>query len=179
MYALIEPLRPASLDDVQCVAILRSGKQCKFAAEEGATHCRRHRPLKGQARVNYATAMAMPSIPPSQLFDLRAEVDLLKRLIGARAGLIRDENTLVLYSGQLADMISRAQKLIDGAVRLETERGELLPKAKALELIGNVMSVVADVVKDVALIDEIHDRILDLLEPETPNGNTTECGSLR
>lgn len=170
MYALIEPLRPATLDDVQCTAILRSGKQCHFAAVEGTTYCRRHAPLKGQARVNYATALAMPSIPVSQLFDLRAEIDLLKRLIGARAGLIRDENTLVLYSGQLADMITRAQKLIDGAVKLEVERGELLPKNKALELIGSIMTIVADVVKDVGLIDEIHDRILELLEPETANG---------
>ena len=166
MYALIEPLRPATHDDVQCNATLRSGKQCKFAAEEGTMYCRRHRPLKGQARVNYATALTMPSIPANQLFDLRAEVDLLKRLIGARAGLIRDENTLVLYSGQLADMITRAQKLIDGAVKLETERGELLPKTKAMELIGTIMSIVADVVKDVTLIDEIHDKILELLEPE-------------
>jgi hypothetical protein len=166
MFALIQPLRPASHDDVQCEATLRNGKQCHFAAEEGTLHCRRHRPINGQRRLDYITAMEMPSVPPNQLFDLKAEIDLVKRLIAARARLIRDENTLVLYSGALADLVTRTQKLIDGAVKLEVDKGELLPKAKAMELISTVMSVIADVVKDTTIIDEIHERLTELLEPE-------------
>ena len=165
MYSLLEPLRPASHDDVQCAATLKNGKQCHFAAEDGQIYCRRHRELTPVRRFEYATAMQMPHIPKGQLFDLTAEVRLLKQLIASRVEQLRDADGVLLYSGHIADLMTRLQKLIDGALKLELARGELLPKAAALDLIKDIMDIVADVVIDQSLLDLIQEKIEERLVP--------------
>lgn len=166
MYALIEPLKPATHDDVQCTAVMRNGKQCHFAAEEGRLYCRRHRELAPIKRFEYATAIQMPHIPRGQLFDLTAEVQVLKQLIAARLELIKDSDGVIVYSGHIADLMTRLQKLIDGALKLEQARGELLPKSAALALIGSIMGIIADEVNDTDVLDRIRDRIAEQLVPE-------------
>lgn len=166
MFALIDPLRPASHEDVQCTAVMRNGKRCHFAAEDGQLYCRRHRELAPVKRFEYATAVQMPRIPRGQLFDLTAEVQVLKQLIAARLELIKDADGLIVYSGHIADLMTRLQKLIDGAVKLEQARGELLPKSAAMALIGSIMGIIADEVRDTDILDRIRDRIAEQLAPE-------------
>jgi hypothetical protein len=163
MFALIEPMRPAAIGDIQCSAALRTGKQCHYAAEDGELYCRKHRELSPHKRFEYATAMHMPTIPRSEIFSLTEEVRLLKQLIAARVGRITDENSLILTAGPVADMLTKLQKLVDAAVKLETAKGELISREAAMALIASIMTVVADVVVDVDLIDQIHDRMQELL----------------
>lgn len=173
MYALTTPLRRAATEDNQCQAVLRNGKKCPFQAEDESDFCSRHRQ---NAQHRYAIAAELPQIPAGALLDLTAEVDLLKRLIGARAALLKDSDSIILYSGHIADLITRAQKLVDGAVKLEQAKGNLLPRATAMALIGNIINIVADVVQDVDVLDEIHERIEALLlEQTTPEQGNVAC----
>ena len=108
--------------------------------------------------------MPLPKIPRSALFDLTAEVELLKRLIAARTEMLKDQDSIIIYSGHIADLITRLQKLMDGAIKLEQAKGNLISREVAMSLIGNIMNAVADVVKDIEQLDAIHERIEALLE---------------
>ena len=163
MFHLAAPMRPASLDDVRCSALLKTGKQCHYAAEDGEIFCRKHREMSPHKRFEYATALSMPTVPRAQALNLIEEIRLLKQLIAARVSRITDENSLILTAGPVADMIAKLHKLVESAVRLETAKGELISRDAAKALIASIMNIVADVVDDVDVIDTINDRIQDVL----------------
>ena len=165
-FCLTTPLRRASADDLQCQAVQTDGKPCPFAAEEDSNYCRRH---QHKQRHSYAVTAVIPKVPRSALFDLTAEVELLKRLIAARAELLKDADSVVIYSGHIADLITRLQKLMDGAIKLEQAKGNLLSRSAAMALIGNIMNAVADVVTDIEQLDKIHQRIEALLTAQEQN----------
>ena len=162
-YGLATPMRRAAHDDVCCKAALPSGKQCTYVAEDGQEYCRKHRHLDRNNHYQYKTVVNLPSIPRSQLFDLTAEVDLLKRLIALRAQMLTDEDSVLLYSGHVASLLQQLQKLIDGAIKLEQAKQELLPRTVAMQLIGSIMDAVADVVQSPEILDQIHGKIEQIL----------------
>jgi len=153
-------MRPASLDDIQCEAVLANGKRCHFAVEDDQQYCRKHR----RTNFEYAIGTTTPNIPRGQLFDLTAETTLLKRILAARAQMLTDSDSLIVYSGHIADLISKVQKLTEGALKLEHDKRNLIPRAEALKLIGTLMQIVADEVQDIAILDKIYQRLEDLIE---------------
>jgi hypothetical protein len=161
-YEMITPMRPASHDDVQCEAVLPNGKRCHFAAEDNFQHCRKHRHLN-KSSYEYAIGITTPNIPRGQLFDLTAETTLLKRILAARAQMINDPDSLIIYSGHIADLISKVQKLTEGALKLEQDKHNLIPRTEALQLVGTLMQIVADEVQDINILDKIYQRLDDLI----------------
>ncbi len=162
-FCLASPMRPAAYDEVCCKAALPNGSQCHFVAEDGSEYCRKHRHLTQRTRFRYKTSTPLPRIPPSQLFDLTAEVELLKGLIAQRAQMLVDPDSVLLYSGHIAQLIAQMQKLMDGAIKLEQAKQNLLSRDAAMRLIGDIIDVVAAVVDDIDKIDQIHERIEQLL----------------
>lgn len=156
-------MRPATADDIQCLAVTNTGKQCPFCAEEDSDYCRRHLHLSSKKRFEYAAATPLPRIPKSALFDLTPEVQLLKQLIAARTEMLTDPDSLIIYSGHISDLISKLQKLMDGAIKLEVAKGNLLSRTAAMALIGKIMNAVADVVTDIDQLDQIHEKINELI----------------
>ena len=157
-------MRPATHEDVQCEAVLPTGKRCHFAVEEdNSQYCRKHRHLRPNG-YEYALATTVPNIPRGQLFDLTAETKLIKQLIAARAQLISDPDSLIVYSGHLSDLIIKSQKLVEGALKLEQDKHNLIPRGEVLNLVGTLMQIVADEVKDVTTLDKIYQRLEELIE---------------
>ncbi len=161
-YEMITPLRPATHDDAVCEAVLPNGKQCHFAAEDGKRHCRKHRHLE-KSNFDYAVGAELPNIPDSQLYDLTAETRLLKRLVAGRAALLTDSDSLIIYSGHVADLVSRVHKLTEGSLKLEKEKGDLISRTEALALVGTLMQIVADEVDDTNILDNIYHRLEELI----------------
>lgn len=161
--SLAAPLRKAGPGEVPCAGVMRNGIRCTFAPEEGDIYCRRCRTVKPRTRYEYHLATSAPQVPHSAVFDLTEESRLLKRLIAARAAQVKDDNSLILAAGPISDMVLKLQKLVIAAADLEEKKGELISREAAMRLIGNIMSIVADEVQDVEILERINDRILDTL----------------
>lgn len=166
MFALAEPRRLAEVGEEPCLQVLRDGRRCPYAPASGDIYCRAHTREGPQKRFEYALALSAPRVAGKDVFDLTAEVRLLKQLIQARLALVKDDNSLILAAGPVGELVAKVQKLVTAAVHLEEKKGELLSRERAMALIGHIMNIVADVVKDADIIEQINEKILEYLAEE-------------
>ena len=78
--------------------------------------------------------------------------------------MITDPDSLIVYSGHIADLISKVHKLTEGALKLEQDKHNLIPRTEALQLVGTLMQIVADEVKEIEVLDRIYQRLEILIE---------------
>lgn len=156
-------------DPKRCQSGGRTG-QCPYARIEGSEYCVRHagpnakqktvekaknayRLSKWQGRVNEFAE-------DSEVKSLRGEIGITRMLLEEIVNQCTDTTSLMMYSGKIADLVTRIEKLVSACHRLEERTGMLLDKGAALHLAGVIVEIIAEFVSDEEAIDNISNQIV-------------------
>lgn len=95
--------------------------------------------------------------------SLREEIGIIRLLIENVLNQCSDSAQLSLYSGKIAELVMKAEKLVVSCDKLETKFGMLLDKAAILTLGSEIVKIIGKHVKETAAIDAISGDIIDVL----------------
>jgi hypothetical protein len=149
----------------RCQAVVKLG-QCPFTAIENTKNCHMHtnggvqakaaltnyRLGKWQARLNeLASSDAVKS--------LRDEIGIMRMTLEEIVNRCQDSNDLIIYSGKIADMATRIEKLVSSCHRLELSTGSLLDRQDILQLAANLVDIMTRHIPDQDVIDVVSEEI--------------------
>ncbi len=109
----------------------------------------------------------------SQIKDMREEIALCRTLIETRLNLATEETEFISSLGILHQYLSTVEKLVASCHRMDSNLGNVLDKASVLTLAQEMVTIVAEELKEVPNRDEIVDRIANRLI-ETIGAKTNE-----
>lgn len=156
-------------DPRRCQAVTGKG-QCKFLSLEGNTVCRIH--VSSHARAENKKHAEVYQLTKwrdrlSRLTDesgiksLRDEIGILRMTLESVVQKCQTDEDLIINATQIGDLVSRVEKLVISCARLEKQTGMMLDKTTALQIAGNIVSIIGEHVTDPIIIDNISDAIIE------------------
>lgn len=152
-------------DPRRCQAVVQSHGQCWNKAVDDCTTCLAHGGA-AQNRLNEKADAKMYTLGKwrakaskfqdhDKIKSLREEIGILRMMIDERMSYCKTETDLLLWSGPLADMIMKVEKLVASCTKLETHLGGILDKTQALQLGQEMVEIIGkhlDMIPDKALL---------------------------
>ena len=102
---------------------------------------------------------------------LRGEIGILRLLTEEILNQCGDQTQLIIYSGKLADLVMKTEKLVSSCDRLESRMGTVLDQAGALILAGEIVQAIGEEITDADAIDRISNKIIDSIVRRTGGSN--------
>lgn len=167
-----EPPKIAGPDDPQCQAITAQG-QCKFAAPFQGANCILHNGIRHVKAANKASIYERLSTQYKERirqmtdhsghYSLNEEVGILRMMLETLLTDIQDDSSKTLRSiGQVAELITRIEKLVSAAMKAEKYIGGLLSRHQAQQMLQEAVDVIANEITDVVVLARIADKLTDL-----------------
>jgi len=134
----------------------------------GANHCARHggnmaNPKEKHLR-NYRLTKwknRVGELADSQgIKSLREEVGILRIIMEEMLNQCEDATDLLLYSSRMADLVMKIEKVVISCDKMESKMGMLLSRESVLQLAGEFVSIIADQVDDMEVIDAISMKMI-------------------
>lgn len=94
---------------------------------------------------------------------LRGEIGIIRMLIQNMLVQCRNEAELLIYSSKLADLVTRAEKLVRSCDRLEASSTTTLDRAGQIRFLSKVVDVIGKHVDGDAL-DAISNELMDIVK---------------
>lgn len=177
-------------DPNRCQSLDSKG-QCINKATEGGKYCMTHGGVQAaiaEARVEqrmYNAGKWRAAISKFQDHDklksLREEIGILRIMIDERLKLCHDPMDLMLYSGPLADMIVKVEKLVLSCNKIEMHLSGVLDHTQALQLaqemvgiIGRHLDTIVDKEKILSVIKDFDPDIIDSVSDVLADSKTKE-----
>ncbi len=93
--------------------------------------------------------------------SLREEIGLLRMVLETLINQCHEESDLIVHASQIGDLISKVEHVVLSCNRLEKQTGMMLDKSAALQIAGNVVSIIGEHVSDPDVIEKIADEIIE------------------
>ncbi len=153
----------------RCKHVGRAG-QCSFEAQEGSDYCARH--AKGTDLELKHYLLTVPELRDAAIRqnglddvkDLTDEIKMCRVMAERRFNMIDSNADFLAAIGTINTLYTTLEKLISSCHRLETSIGTLMSRDALLQLAKKIVGVLAEEVKDEALVDRITDKLLTLLD---------------
>ena len=154
--------------------------QCDRQAENGQ-FCARHGPITPDEAIrHYNITNRLVSgthdrhNAVSQIKDLREEISLCRALIETRLNLATEESEFIASMGILHQYLATVEKLSASCHRMDSNLGNVLDKASVLTLAQELVTIVAEELKEIPGRDAIVDRIAHRLVEAIGTKNNEE-----
>lgn|SRR5215471_1213074 len=148
-------------------------RQCPYEAVEGTPYCPRHggnKPAQAkeqQSLRNYRFSRYQGRVNEfadnDQVKSLREEIGVLRMTLEEIVNQCKSSTELVIFSGRIADLVVKIQKLVESCHRLELSSGEMFDKTRALNLASTIINVVSNHVPNPDILSAISNEILLLI----------------
>lgn len=99
-----------------------------------------------------------------ELLSLNREVALMKSLVEAKLNLITDEHSFAMNHAGVAGLLMNLDKLVTSCARLNDKLGMSMNAQQALAFSDDVLSCIAEEIKDPDVIKRIQARIRESYE---------------
>jgi len=157
---------PDSVDRCQGVAKFA---QCMHRVVTGSKFC----PMHGGAGIAAAAKVAEARMytlakwqarlgqfaDHSQLKSLNQEIALARMTLEAIFNKCDDEHAVIMASGRIGDMLTRIEKLVVSAQRIEKATGQLLGKGSILQIAGEIVNIIDKHVADKSIVNTMANEI--------------------
>lgn len=163
----------------RCQAVVKMG-QCPYQAVENGNMCPMH--CKGGTeeaknlrnyRLSQWGARVAEFADNSQVKSLREEIGLLRLILEETLGLCKTSGELLIYSGKIADLTMKIEKLVSSCHRLEMSTGALLDKAALLQTAATLIEIIGRHVKDEILLNAISNEFLTTIRDSNNGGEVS------
>jgi hypothetical protein len=155
-------------DPNRCQATNAHG-QCPYKSGEHSSYCSMHGDNKA-AEAHRKKLLNMYHLSKWQnrvdefsehdnVKSLRSEIGIARMVMETILNQCNDKSDLLLYSGRIMEMLTKIQGLIVSCHKLESNLGQLLDKASALNLASQIVTIVAEEINDPQVTDRISSRI--------------------
>ena len=154
--------------NTRCLGSSKTLGSCPFKKMPGANHCARHggnmaNPKEKHLR-NYRLTKwknRVGELADSQgIKSLREEVGILRIIMEEMLNQCEDATDLLLYSSRMADLVMKIEKVVVSCDKMESKMGMLLSRESVLQLAGEFVSIIADQVDDMEVIDAISMKMI-------------------
>lgn len=144
--------------------------QCSFLAVPGSNMCPKHdlhniarqrNADKRNYRLTKWQARMEEFADSDKVKSLREEIGILRILLEENMNRCQSAMDIVLYSGKISDLVVKIEKLVASCHRLEQSTGLLLDKSAVINLSNTIITIIANNVKDDAILSVVSDQILD------------------
>lgn len=137
---------------------------CHYDALDGSDYCRRHGDEPARIRGYQLTDPELRSTfeqmsASTELRSLKEDVALLRALLVSRVNYARNEAEKIQAIQNVAPMFATVDKLVNSLDKLERRTGEVLEKAAATKLVGDILNILMDELNGVENRDTIVDRV--------------------
>ena len=95
--------------------------------------------------------------------NLRDEIGILRMMMEEKINRCADETDLMLQSGPISDMVLKIEKVVGSCHKLEGSMGQLLDKQAILQFAGEMIAIIAEEIKDQAVLDSITNKLMAVL----------------
>jgi hypothetical protein len=139
-------------DPQRCQGRGANGGQCWNKVEPPAVKCNKCRAVPAGNPDNYLAEQFQQRLtiecgPGEEIKLLRESLSLCHAMIAAHAKLVKDESTLLAYSGGLSRLITDAEKVTKSLVQLEREADMLLGKPALIRWAMQVSQAISEAIK--------------------------------
>lgn len=151
-------------DPRRCQGTYANG-QCNHQAAPNSIYCTKHGAtreelkLKRQIMRQYNVAKWQSRIEHFSDHDsvktLRDEIGIIRMLLETIMNQCHSDMELLLFSSKISDLVSRIESLVRNCHRLESQMGQLLDKAAALQLSGEIVEIIGMHIDDEEVIKSI------------------------
>jgi hypothetical protein len=165
-------LQPAADNDPnRCQSNGLGGNQCKYKATEGSKFCPAHGGNKTIESVTaknielyriakYRTRLNELNKEDDKVKSLREEIGLLRILTEERFNLIKEPLDLLMHSSAIADLVTRIEKLVVSAQKIEEKLGGLLDKNQVIQLAQEIINIIDNNIDDKSKVEFIANQML-------------------
>lgn len=163
-------------DPDRCQSINSQG-QCMLKKAEGSDYCPAHcnqtalKKQRKKKRHMYDVQRFKERLGKFEDRDdiktLHAEIAVLRMVLEETLQRCESNHDLILKSQQISELAMKIEKLVVSCSRLDEKMGSMLDKTQALNLMAEVVDIVAEHVTDPEVVDNIANQILENLDAKT------------
>jgi hypothetical protein len=142
---------------VRCQAVDKQN-QCNDQQVEGSKYCPRHngnmaavskakQDIKNYQLMRWKSQLS-DKMSSESIKSLREEIGILRIIMQETMNRCEDAADLIMYSGKIADVAMKIEKLVTSCAKLESSLGLMLDKAAALQLSGEIVDIISRHISD-------------------------------
>lgn len=169
----LDPVEPFAPD--RCQGSDKNG-QCGYRAEAGSKYCFRHGANKTVEK-NHRNAARMYQLDKYQarveefagddeVKNLRAEIGILRMTLESLIKQIDSPVKFAIHAGRIADICVKLEKLVSSCHRIEVSTGQMLDKAKVLQIGAGIVEIIGRHILDPDVLDDISVEVMQLFSTE-------------
>lgn len=99
-------------------------------------------------------------------FSLNEEIGVLRLLLETMFSKIDDDSSLLRSSGAMSELITKIEKLVNSAMRAEKYVGGLMSRNQAIQMIQDVVDVLAAEIDDPDLLGRVADKFQTIVRKD-------------
>ena len=158
-------------DPRRCQTVTAYG-QCLMIAVEGQQYCHVHaralnHAVEKEAVKNYRLQRWQQRVSEfaenDQVKSLREEIGITRMLLEEMFGFCTNSTELLLYSGRIADLVMKIEKLVVSCHRLEERTGLLLDKQAVVHLASSIVAIIGHEISDADVLERIAGEIAGVI----------------
>lgn len=157
-------------DPNRCQAVVAHG-QCPYLAVEGARNCAMHggsrvaQNLKKQAlrqyRLDRWTDRAADFANHDQIKTLNEEIGILRMTLEQVVVQCTTPLDMALNQRTIAELVAKIEKIVMSCTALERQAGQFLDKGAAIQLAGQMVTIISKYVTDPDMLNSITEEMTD------------------
>jgi hypothetical protein len=142
--------------------------QCDKLSVEGSDRCKIHQgsiARKNKEIVNGYMLTKWQSrldrlADANGIRSLRSEIGMLKMTLEAVVGRCNTDDELIESSSKIMSLVEKIEKVVLSCNRLERTTGMMMDKTQALQIAGNICTIIGEHVSDADTIEAISEAII-------------------
>lgn len=164
-------------DPDRCQGLIANGPhagQCNYRASPGSKFCSLH---GGHNAVNQEKKAAIRNYKLRQyqervgeladstsIKDLREEIGIIRMTLEAILNQCENPNKLLIYSGQITNLVMMVSKLIQTCQQLEERNNNLLERKVVIIIADSIVTLIGQYITDPEVLNELGARICESVE---------------
>ena len=167
----------------RCNSMIYGQRQCTFRAVKEASNCVLHggkhvlEAMKREDQLYNLREQYRNRIDEltdnKKHFTLNEEIGVLRMLLENIFKTVNTDNELLRNTSSISELITKIEKLVNSAMRAEKYIGGLLSRNQAIQMIQEIVDVMADEIKDPDLLNSIASKFevivrKDYIDSEDP-----------
>lgn len=162
----------ATCPEEQCRGTGKFG-QCPYKKVPESDYCPRHggnkavvkkeREALNNYRINqYKQRLAELANNPN-VKSLRDEIAILRITLEEVFNSCNSPTQIIAYSGKIADLVSRIEKVVSSCNRIEMNIGLMLDKQAVTTLADGLVAIISEEIEDMDAVKRVSERITELI----------------
>ena len=109
-----------------------------------------------------------------QVKTLRGEIGVLRLVLEQTLNKCETNTELILYSSKISDLVTKIEKTVVSADKLEQRLGLVMDRTQALMFVGNIINILQKHIQDPAKIEAVSNEMITSLGEQTCLASTTQ-----